>query len=90
MPVNYSIEEMIGKQYGRWTVLGGLRKQSTRAKAANQTLCQCTCGIKRWVLVNGLRNGRSASCGCKSKEMHSRVVQSRGFMPKQFTTEEAA
>jgi hypothetical protein len=90
MPVNYSIEDMTGKTYGRWTVLGGLRKQSPKPKAANQTLCQCQCGVKRWVIVNSLRNGHSTSCGCKSKEMHSRVVQSRGFMPKQFTTTEAA
>jgi len=78
-----------GKVYGRWTVIGGLRKQSTRPKAPNQTLCQCQCGTKRWVQTTALRNGRSTSCGCKSKEMHSRVVQSKGFMPKQFTTEAA-
>ena len=85
MPVNYSIEEMIGKQYGRWTVLGGLRKQSSKPKAPNQTLCQCACGLKRWVVVTALRNGHSRSCGCKSKEMHSRMIQRYAPLPKTFT-----
>lgn len=83
-------EELIGKIYGRWTVLGGVRKQcENRPKSSKQILCKCECGTKRWVVVSALRNGHSSSCGCKSKEMHSRVVQSRGFMPKQFTTEAA-
>lgn len=81
--------DFVGQKFGRWTVLGGERRPTTHQKPALQTLCQCACGTKRWVVVNALRNGRSTSCGCKSKEMHSRVVQSRGFMPKQFTTEAA-
>lgn len=83
---SYNIEEMTGKTYGRWTVLGGLRKQSTRPKSSNQTLCQCQCGVKRWVVVNAIRNGRSTSCGCKSKEMHTKMLQRYAALPKSFTT----
>lgn len=79
------IEDMVGKQYGRWTVLGGLRKQSAKPKAANQTLCQCSCGTKRWVVVTALRNKRSTSCGCKVKEMHTRMIQRYAPLPKSFT-----
>lgn len=74
-----------GKIFGRWTVLGGLRKQSPRPKAPNQTLCQCECGTKRWVQLTALRNGRSTSCGCKSKEMHTRMIQRYAPIPKSFT-----
>ncbi len=79
------IEDLTGKTYGRWTVLGGRRKQSTQPKAAHQTRCQCACGTRRWVLVTGLRSGRTRSCGCWAKEKHTQVIQSRGFMPKSFT-----
>jgi hypothetical protein len=86
MPDTYSIEEMTGKAYGRWTVLGGLRKQSARPKSPKQTLCQCECGTKRWVQVTALRNGRSQSCGCRAKEMHSRMIQRYAPLPKSFTS----
>lgn len=85
MSTSINIEEMVGKQYGRWTVLGGLRKQSTRPKAAKQTLCQCACGVKRWVVATALRNGRSTSCGCRGKELHSRMIQRYAPLPKSFT-----
>lgn len=79
------IEEMVGKQYGRWTVLGGERRPTTHQKPAVQTLCQCECGIKRWVQATALRSGRSTSCGCKAKEMHSRMIQRYAPLPKTFT-----
>jgi hypothetical protein len=38
------------------------------------------------VVVNAIRNGRSTSCGCKSKEMHTKMLQRYAALPKSFTT----
>lgn len=84
-----NIEDLIGKTYGRWTILGGERKPSGNPKAAKQTVCQCQCGIKRWVVVAALRNGRSTSCGCKSKEMHSQMLKRYADLPKSFSSRAA-
>jgi hypothetical protein len=77
-----------GARYGRWTVVGGVRKQSNNPKAHKQTLCSCECGARRWVVIAALRGGRSTSCGCKSKERHNRLLKRRVPLPKSFTTGE--
>lgn len=47
-----------GNRYGSWTVLGdgGIR-----------VLCKCDCGTTGIRDVQNLRNGKSLSCGCKTK-----------------------
>ena len=80
-----NFDELIGKTYGRWTVMGGERRQSTKPKAARQTLCKCECGTRRWVSVSALRIGKSTSCGCKSKEAHTRMLQRYAPIPSSFT-----
>jgi hypothetical protein len=74
-----------GTRYGRWTVLGGVRKASSSPKAAKQILCRCDCGTKRYVIISKLRDGGSTSCGCKSKEMHTRMLQRYAPLPKSFS-----
>lgn len=65
-------EEMIGKEYGYWTVLSVADPKidiSGRRKLA--LLCRCRCGTERVVTKNTLLNGRSKSCGCYHRErMH--------------------
>lgn len=53
--------EMVGKTFGRWTVLqrGPMRMRSEMAM-----LCRCECGEERWVRPTALKLGESKSCGC--------------------------
>lgn len=55
--------EMIGKKFGRWTVVA----QATW-KAPIQWHCICVCGNAGIVFGGGLRDGSSTSCGCFAKE----------------------
>jgi hypothetical protein len=52
----------VGKQYGRWTVIGELQ----RAKG-HYYQCRCQCGTEKPVAAISLRNGQSTSCGCSRR-----------------------
>lgn len=53
---------MLGRTFNYWTVL----KQVENNKFNKTTwLCRCKCGTRRKVEGKSLRNGTSASCGCK-------------------------
>lgn len=60
---------MIGKRFGRWTVveLVGMVGKST----ALAYRCRCSCGTEKIVNGQKLRNGESQSCGCFKTEMHT-------------------
>jgi hypothetical protein len=55
--------ELTGKRFGRWTV--------TAHVGGGRWSCTCDCGTRRDVLGANLRNGRSKSCTCLSKELNS-------------------
>jgi hypothetical protein len=55
--------EMVGKRFGKWTVL----KPSEARKAHSCWICQCDCGNQASVLQTSLRRGLSKSCGCAQK-----------------------
>lgn len=63
-------EEMIGKEFGYWTVLSiadPLISISGTKKTA--LLCRCKCGTERVVSKCSLLNGKSKSCGCYQKQL---------------------
>ena len=47
---------LIGKTFGRWSVIG-IRRDKTHSKA----VCQCSCGTVKAVRVGTLENGESTS-----------------------------
>ena len=54
--------DLVGRTYGRWTVLS---EGKTKGPAGEiYWLCRCTCGKSREVRASGLTGGRSKSCGC--------------------------
>ncbi len=57
----------VGDEFGRWTVIGQpfLKGKSSREYAP---FC-CKCGTERVVRTDGIKNGRSKSCGCLAKEL---------------------
>lgn len=59
--------EMIGKKFGRLTVLEETNKRGVSGSI--YYLCRCDCGNYRIVNGTGMRNGSSSSCGCYNKEI---------------------
>lgn len=57
---------MIGKKFGRWTVLS---KSDIRKNDRIYWNCRCDCGTERAVNGVDLRRGASKSCGCLQKEL---------------------
>lgn len=61
---------IIGKRYGRYTVLEAF----ARVRTNRYFLCRCDCGTEKHVSQGNLSSGRSTSCGCfraeKASQMH--------------------
>lgn len=65
---------LVGKKFGRWTILEIFR-EGIYAKAK----CLCDCGeVKESVRVNTLERGESRSCGCLQKEESSERSKTHG------------
>lgn len=56
--------DVIGKRYGRWTVIERVDKGDNK----RYFLCRCDCGTERVVILSALKNGSSRSCGCLRAE----------------------
>lgn len=56
--------DMVGKKYGRLTVIGFDRLEHHKA----YWKCACDCGLTVVVSGNNLRSGNTASCGCLRRE----------------------
>lgn len=60
---------IVGSRFDRWLVLEVL----SRRHSALYYLCLCDCGATKEVNSSSLRQGRSKSCGCLSREVAKRV-----------------
>lgn len=67
-------DDLVGKEFGRWTVLELTGRNKHRMK---KYLCQCDCGEMREVLRGSLISGRSQSCGCLTKDMYLGLSRTR-------------
>lgn len=65
-----SIENLIGKRFDRWLVIGRLASRNGRS----YWKCRCRCGVIKGVCASHLKRKISRSCGCRTREV------SRGFM----------
>ena len=59
-----SLISLIGKEFGRLTVVAKAKSRNTRTC----WLCSCTCGGLKEVLGANLVTGRTKSCGCLHDE----------------------
>lgn len=65
---------MIGRKFGRWTVIAEAGKHG-KSKAFCYS-CRCECGTERIVNGSNLRSGLSVSCGCYNKDVVSKFGKS--------------
>lgn len=67
-----NIELNIGDKIERWTIIDFANsKIQPSGQVKKYYLCRCECGNIKGVAAQSLRNGRSNSCGCLSREMTS-------------------
>ena len=62
-------KEMIGKKYGKLTVLGFAYTKNRK----NYWECRCECGNKTYVSTNSLNSGNTTSCGDKTHKQREGV-----------------
>lgn len=71
----------IGDKFGYWTVVGDfVRTKFGTGRGANYVVrfpCVCVCGTTRLVRIFKLLSN-SASCGCKTTDIHSKLVTVHG------------
>lgn len=61
-------DDIIGKKFGRLTVLEKLPNIRAGKKMCSVYRCKCDCGNIKIVLRNNLMSGNTKSCGCLSKD----------------------
>ena len=81
-------EEMIGKQYGNWTVISYSHFKertyfcNTRKKMRNSKehflKVKCKCGVVRTVRPQPLKSGKSKGCGCEGNHTKTQFKSTHG------------
>jgi len=77
-PRGAKILNLMGKRFGRLTVIGGPKLDKSIHKSNRMWLCRCRCGGEKWVLGSLLSIGRTKSCGCIRKEKTRSLSLKRG------------
>lgn len=73
-----TIKNMIGKKFGRLTVVGQfIKNQRTFFSVV------CDCGIKKDIVAFNIIMGKSMSCGCLKKELLSKSLTTHGMSKSQ-------
>ena len=62
-----NIDEMIGNQYGRLTILGLDHIKSDPHGKRDYVKCQCSCGAMAVVDYDKIKSGHTRSCGCLAR-----------------------
>lgn len=75
-------DNMIGKKFGKLTVLSQAEKDKSLKSRCKRYVCQCDCGNIITVNGNSLRTGHTTSCGCtrKGKNIKNLIGQRFGML----------
>lgn len=73
---NRQFVDITGQRFYRWSVIGIASKTSDNHQKWH---CICDCGAERDVLGKDLRNGKSKSCGCLSRELSAKRAEKHGL-----------
>lgn len=69
--------DILGKKFHRLTVIKKLERKSKNRQS--YWLCSCECGNKTEVRGDGLRSGKTKSCGCLQKEIVTKMKTLHGM-----------
>ena len=69
----------IGETYGRLQIIKLVRYIEGKVKRKG-CICKCSCGNYKGISnIRGLFNGELISCGCYSREVHSKLMKEKNF-----------
>ena len=79
------LDDIIGKRFGRITVLSRAEDIYSGGKLQRRYLCRCDCGVTFITYRGCLLKGETTSCGCvrreKASENGKTAAQRKGFDP---------
>lgn len=70
-----TIVDLTGKRFGRLVVLGMEDLRGSKGHKNAVWLCRCDCGGEKIAYSMNLLRGNTTSCGCYSKEVHSKMLK---------------
>lgn len=75
------ISGLLGKKYGRWTILNdfGYLYYEKTGKNRRAVCCQCECGVIKIQILALLVSGATKSCGCLRKDITTLKSTTHGF-----------
>lgn len=79
--------ELIGKQFGDFTVIGPSRIDYNRRQPRREVPVRCVCGAEAWKYVVYLKRGEVTNCGCRKG---SKQIERAERLRKNATREEEA
>lgn len=71
--------DLVGKTYGRLTVIAKTDKPEGRKTRGSYWLCACSCGKNTVTSAAALRDGNAVSCGCFRNERISQGKTKHGY-----------
>jgi hypothetical protein len=74
---------MIGKKFGRLTILEIIKKQSGRQSKA-YFRCRCDCGREKDIQAYDVKRGKAQSCGCLHREIAKQAATKHGMRSTRF------
>ena len=66
-------KNLIGQKFGRLTIIE-IRYELHAGHMREMYLCQCECGTVKLMRADGIKAGRSVSCGCYGREMRLKAT----------------
>lgn len=69
-------EDLVGKNFGRLTVVSKIGYDSDLRKTIWE--CKCSCGKTKNIPTSSLKSGNTLSCGCLRKEIVSQISKTHG------------
>lgn len=70
-----ALVDLTGKRFGRLVVLGMEDLRGSKGHKNAVWRCRCDCGKEKVAYSMNLRRGNTTSCGCYSREQHSKMLK---------------
>lgn len=69
----YKDEDLIGKKFGKLTILSIFKKEVGKNKKVRYAHCKCDCGKEKDINLFNITHNKTKSCGCYAREITSKV-----------------
>lgn len=66
-------QSVVGKKFGKLTILPEFEIRLSDRTNSFYYLCQCDCGNKKFIRLTDFKTGRTKSCGCIQREIAANI-----------------